>query len=174
MFAALTIKNAGMIYTQTLIISSVPFFVALVFGHSWYTWNMWGTIVCSFLCVTIQSLANPSVLFTASTPSPLTSPRPRRKGGKQSNVWLGSGSDIEMEGVGSNVKFTALGSDDEEEWAGDQSEYAVEEGEIAGKGRKRASAGALDSSGEGDVSDDSENEATTDYTSDEEDSDKDE
>jgi hypothetical protein len=163
-----------MMYTQTLIFSAVPFLVAMIFGHSWFTWNMWGTIVCSLLCVAIQSLANPSSLFAAgsSQSSPSST---RRKGGKRQRWAKASGADLELEDVESKVKFVPLGSDDEDEdWAGNQDEGAVVgEDDVGGrKGRKRSPVDP-DSDAEGDDTDDGGGSDGTDYTEDEA-SDKDE
>jgi len=118
----------GLLYVQNLFYSAIPLAVAIIFGHSWYTWNMWGTIVCSFLCVAIQSLSNPSELLAPHTSSPPASPSITRRGRSKQH-------DIEMEE--SKVKFVALNSDDEEEdWAGD-AHGCVVEGEFGGKRRKR-------------------------------------
>lgn len=69
-----------------------------------------------------------------------------------------------MDGMDSNVRFTSLETEEADEWAGDQSVGAVAEGELGGKGRKRASAGTTDVTFEDDSGDDddrTDNDATT-------------
>ncbi|ELR18972.1 uncharacterized protein ACA1_234100 [Acanthamoeba castellanii str. Neff] len=178
----------GMMYTQTLIFSAIPFLVAMIFGHSWFTWNMWGTIVCSLLCVAIQSLANPSSLFAGGSSSSGSPSPTRRRGGRrhQRSSWTHRAADQELEDVESKVKFVPLGSDDEaDDWAGNQDEEAVVGEEDFGgrKGRKRSSAnggggGASDfedTDAEGDDTDDNGGNGSdgTDYTEDDDGSDKD-
>jgi hypothetical protein len=150
---------------------------------------MWGTIVCSLLCVAIQSLANPSSLFASGSSSGSPSPM-RRRGGRrhgQRSSWAHRATDQELEDVESKVKFVPLGSDDDEEddWAGNQDEEAVVGEEDFGgrKGRKRSSTGGgggasdfEDTDAEGDDTDDDGGNGSdgTDYTEDDDGSDKDE